>query len=73
MGDITWLLLNGGLEADVYDADPVTRRLSHRKRLKFTRRLTPEEALKVINTNFPKPSDDVRMAADYLGQFKKGK
>lgn len=71
MGEIAWTLIANGLGADVFDVDPATRELKHRKRLKFTRRLTREEALKVINTNFPKPSEDVRMAADVLGRFKR--
>jgi hypothetical protein len=73
MAEIAWLLLDGGREAQVFDVDPVTRKLSYRKRLKFTRRLSPEEAKKVVDVNFPQPSEDVRMAADYLGRFKKGK
>ena len=70
MGEIAWILLWGGMAADVYDVEPATRMLLHRKRLKFTRRLTPEEALKVVTTNFPKTSENVRLAADHLGRLK---
>ena len=71
MADIAWLLLSTGLEAWVYDVEPVTRRLVLRKKLKFTRALTVEEAKKVVDVNFPTDAstEDVRMAADYLGRF----
>lgn len=72
MGEVAWVLMDGGLEVRVYDVDPVTRRLTPRKKLKFTRQISLEEARKVVDTNFPRPSDDVRMAADFLGRLKKG-
>lgn len=71
MGDIGWVLMSDGLEVRVYDVDPVTRRLTSRKKLRFTRKLTLEEAQKVVDSNFPRSSEEVKVAAEYLGRLKK--
>lgn len=71
MSRIAWELSKDGKELDIYEIDSVTRRLHLILPLKRIVPMTPEEALKYVNDNYPPEGSAVRLAAETLGIVKR--
>lgn len=52
MPDLVWKLSSDGREIEILERDPVTRNLTTKHSLKFTKPKTHEEALKFFRCNF---------------------
>lgn len=71
MDRIAWKLSDDGKELTIFRYDLQTRELRPLLPLKRSKPMTPEDALKFVNDNYPTDGNPVRAAADTLGLLGK--
>lgn len=69
MTKVAWSLSSDGRQLDIYNVDPLTRRLTLVLPLKRSRPMTEAEALKYVEDNYPNDGA-VKAAADTLGMLR---
>jgi hypothetical protein len=67
MEQIAWRLSPDGRELAIIKVDPVTRRVKEVMRLPRKTPMTPAEAQRYVDDNYPKGGSAVRVAAETLG------
>lgn len=71
MEPIAWRLSTDGRELGIYKIDPATRRMTLLLPLKRNKPMTPAEAQRYVDDNYPKDGTAISVAADALGARRK--
>ena len=64
---IAWYLSNNGRLLEIFEVDPVTRKMKLLVPVKCSRPMTEEAARKYVENNYPKNGTPVQLAAETLG------